>query len=83
MADRTIIRTRLAFWQGAYEKLQNAYLALIEGGVNTFLQARSTFYSLCAVAAISEVPVHSVVLLNEVGQELGLESFNHTDGQGE
>lgn len=48
---------------------------------DTFLQARSTFYSLCAVAAISEVPVHSVVLLNETGQELGLESFNHADGQ--
>ena len=43
-----------------------------------FFQARSVFHSICATAAISTVPVHSVVLLNEVGQELGLESFNHT-----
>ena len=46
---------------------------------DTYLAARSTFHSICAVAAISTVPVHTVVLLNEVGQELGLESFNHTD----
>ena len=50
---------------------------------DTFLQARSTFYSLCAVAAISEVPVHTVVLLSDVGQELGLESFDHQTGQAE
>lgn len=48
---------------------------------NTFLEAKSTFFSLCATAAISQVPVHSVVLLSETGQELGLESFNHVDGQ--
>lgn len=41
--------------------------------------ARSTFYSLCAVAAISAVPVHTIVLLNDVGQEIGMESFNHVD----
>lgn len=48
---------------------------------SSFLEAKSTFFSLCATAAISQVPVHSVVLLNETGQELGLESFNHVDGQ--
>lgn len=48
---------------------------------DSFFAARSTFHSLCAIAAVSEVPVHSVVLLNETGQELGLESFNHADGQ--
>lgn len=48
---------------------------------DTFFAARSTFHSLCSIAAVSEVPVHSVVLLNETGQELGLESFNHADGQ--
>lgn len=48
---------------------------------DSFFEARSTFHSLCAIAAVSEVPVHSVVLLNETGQELGLESFNHADGQ--
>lgn len=48
---------------------------------NSFLEARSIFFSICATAAISQVPVHSVVLLSETGQELGLESFNHVDGQ--
>jgi len=43
--------------------------------------ARSTFYSLCAVAAVSTVPLHSVVLLNEAGQTLGLESFDHTESE--
>jgi len=40
--------------------------------------ARSTFYSKCAVAAVSDVPLHSVVLLNEAGQTYALESFDHT-----
>ena len=41
--------------------------------------ARSTFFSICASAAISAVPVHTVVLLTDVGQEIGLESFDHTE----
>ena len=45
----------------------------------TFFAARSTFHSICASAAISQVDVHTVVLLNDVGQELALESFNHID----
>ena len=48
---------------------------------DTLNEARSTFYSKCAVAAVSDVPVHSVVLLTETGQTQGLESFNHTDNQ--
>ena len=36
MADRTIIRERLIFWQGVHEKLQSAYVALIEGGVKSY-----------------------------------------------
>jgi hypothetical protein len=43
-----------------------------------FFQARSIFHGICATAAISQVPVHSVVLMTETGQEIGLESFNHT-----
>lgn len=45
--------------------------------------ARSTFYSKCSVAAVSDVPLHSVVLMNEAGQTLGLESFDHTDNLNE
>ena len=46
---------------------------------DSYFDAASTFHSVCAVAAASEVPVHSVVLLTENGQTQGLESFNHTD----
>lgn len=37
MADRTIIRERLSFWQGVHERLQKAYIALIEGGVKSYM----------------------------------------------
>lgn len=36
MADRTIIRERLSFWQSVHEKLQKAYIALIDGGVKSY-----------------------------------------------
>lgn len=42
------------------------------------LEARSKFYSVCAIAAISQVPVHTVVLMTDVGQVIGIESFDHT-----
>jgi hypothetical protein len=50
--------------------------------VNTaddFLNAKSVFHTKCGVAAISSVPVHSVVLLTEAGQTMAYESFNHED----
>lgn len=37
MAGRTIIRERLSFWQGVHKKLQDAYIALIEGGVKSYM----------------------------------------------
>lgn len=37
MADRIIIRQRLSFWEGVHEKLQNAYVALVEGGVKSYM----------------------------------------------
>lgn len=37
MADKTIIRQRLAFWNGVHEKLQAAYIALVEGGVKSYM----------------------------------------------
>lgn len=46
----------------------------------TLNAARSTFYSICASAAISQVATHTVVLLTDVGQTIGLESFDHTQG---
>ncbi len=36
MAEKTVIRERLSYWEGMYEKLQTAYLALVEGGVKSY-----------------------------------------------
>ena len=36
MADRIVIRERLSYWEGVYEKLQNALIALVEGGVKSY-----------------------------------------------
>lgn len=36
MASREIIQKRLTYWEGVYEKLQGAYLALVEGGVKSY-----------------------------------------------
>lgn len=44
-----------------------------------FFNASSVFHGKCEVAAISNVPVHSVVLLTEAGQTMDYASYNHTD----
>lgn len=36
MASRVELKTRLAFWKAALEKMQKAYLALVEGGVKSY-----------------------------------------------
>lgn len=36
MATRTVIQKRLTFWEDVHEKLQTAYLALVEGGVKSY-----------------------------------------------
>lgn len=36
MASREIIRKRLEYYEGVYEKLQTAILALVEGGVKSY-----------------------------------------------
>lgn len=50
---------------------------------DTFFEALSRYHTILASAAISQVPVHTAVVLNEVGQEIRLDSFNHADGQAE
>jgi len=50
--------------------------------VNTaddFFNASSIFHGKCQTAAISSVPVHSVVLLTEAGQTMDYASYNHAD----
>lgn len=39
-------------------------------------QAVSRYHSVMAAAAVSEVPVHSCVVLNEVGQEVRMDSYD-------
>ena len=36
MASKTEIRARLAFWKAALQKMQAAYLALVDGGVKSY-----------------------------------------------
>ena len=36
MASKTELKNRLAFWQSALEKLQKAYLTLLDGGVKSY-----------------------------------------------
>lgn len=35
--QKEIIMQRLAYWKSTYEKLQAAYVALIEGGVKSYM----------------------------------------------
>ena len=48
---------------------------------DSFFEALSRYHTILAAAAISDVPVHSCVLLNEVGQELRMDSYNKADEQ--
>lgn len=36
MTTRTIIQDRLSFWTDVHKRLQEAYLALVEGGVKSY-----------------------------------------------
>lgn len=36
MADTTELKARLQFWQTALEKMRTAYLALVDGGVQSY-----------------------------------------------
>jgi len=37
MKSKTVIKQRLAYWQSVYDKLMPAYIALIEGGVKSYM----------------------------------------------
>ena len=37
MADKTELKARLAFWQKSLERLREAYLALVDGGVKSYV----------------------------------------------
>lgn len=46
---------------------------------DSFFDALSRYHTILAAAAISEVPVHTAVVLNEVGQEIRLDSYNKAE----
>jgi hypothetical protein len=48
---------------------------------DSFFDALSRYHTILAAAAISDVPVHTALILNEVGQEVRLDSYNKADGQ--
>lgn len=48
---------------------------------DNLLDALSKYHTVLAAAAVSSVPVHSCVILNDVGQEVRLDSYNKSDGQ--
>ena len=43
---------------------------------DSFFEAISRYHTVMAAAAVSDVPVHSCVVLNEVGQEIRMDSYN-------
>lgn len=48
---------------------------------DSFFEAVSRYHTIMATAAISDVPVHSAVILTDTGQEIKLDSYNKADGQ--
>lgn len=46
---------------------------------DTFFEASARYHSILSVAAVSEVPVHTALILTDVGQEIALDTFNHVD----
>lgn len=50
---------------------------------DNFFDALSRYHTILAAAAVSSVPVHTALVLNEVGQEIRLDSYNKAEGQPE
>lgn len=48
---------------------------------DSFFEALSRYHTILAAAAVSAVPVHTAVVLNDVGQEIRMDSYNKADGQ--
>lgn len=39
--------------------------------------AESEFHRLCSIAAVSSVPIHTIVMLNEYGERLAAQYYEH------
>ena len=46
---------------------------------NTFLEAMAEYHQVMSVAAASGVPVHSCVVLTDVGQEIKMDSYSKVE----
>lgn len=44
---------------------------------DTFFDAASRYHTILAAAAISEVPVHTAMILTDTGSQIRLDTFNH------
>ena len=55
----------------------NGHVANIVTAYDDYPQAQQKFYTICAAAAVSDVPVHSAVILDNIGRRLAGESFTH------
>lgn len=45
---------------------------------NTFPEAQNKFYTICAFASISQIPIHSVIILDRTGVLIDRQSFIHS-----
>ena len=50
---------------------------------DNLFDALSKYHTVLAAAAISAVPVHTCVILNDVGQEIRMDSYNKSAGEPE
>lgn len=64
------------------QKSQDGTVAILPVATyDNFFDALSRYHTILAAAAISDVPVHSAVILTDVGQQIRMDSYNKADGQ--
>lgn len=62
------------------QKAQDGTIAVPSPTIHdTFFDAMARYHTVMAAAATSAVPVHTALVLNDVGQEIRLDSFNHEE----
>lgn len=55
----------------------NGHVGNIVTTYDNLPQAESKFYTICAAAALSNIPVHSAVILDNTGMAIANRSFSH------
>ena len=59
------------------QKFDGGTMSTISFSYDDINEAEAKYHSILSTAAISSVPIHSAVLLNETGYHIKHESFNH------